>query len=485
MSKAGKHDNKWIKDSILGNEEQYRDMLLAAAMRIECVWEKVEPWLCVKVTQSGETVAVNELGTPSLYAFYLTLKLFREGRKGFIVPSRDAFELHYGIGASSKYAQAFHTVSVDDVMEEYDMLVDMLTDKDLEFYVSDTCLKWIRNTKLKSDATDIMLNGSGDRDAVELIDEIRSNIAAIEDSDETEESEFHHMGDGDDEEEVERIPLGAPFIDFNIALGGGLGKKEHILVCAPTGQGKTVFALQLAAHVAAGGPRHVLFISTEQNHTELEPRIISCQSCDTSAGMTPISFDEIKDGVNKTLANRTLNDDQVNTVKAIQASLRPFLHMVDWKGGQKSINDLQALVQKAKKVYGQVDVVILDWIGAALGEGVTDSDKKRNLYYLAAEKMKNIAAEENVATISMAQTTKDGFNKPMITEEHLAECKSLHWQATAAFGISALRDKLNEGSESQGTYKDVQWMNAFKSRKSKSIIFKIQRDFDHQRFSKL
>lgn len=103
--------------------------------------------------------------------------------------------------------------------------------------------------------------------------------------------------------------------------------------------------------------------------------------------------------------------------------------------------------------------------------------------------MKNVAFNENVAAISMAQTTRDSVGVKLINESHLAECKSLHWQATAAYGISALRKRLTDAdlddTDGQAVFETRQYMHAFKSRKSKGIVFPIDRDFDYQRFSKL
>lgn len=468
---------------------RYEKFLLAGVLRVETIWVKMRSWLCVDVSSRASR---NDFTSPLNYAFYETMKYARfvtEPDDGsFVVPTADAMKAaEECLRGDRKMARLMSAVGSDELEELYTDILSLSSDSELEAIVSPTCLLWLKNRKLALGIQDIDLNGVS-HDPGSRLDSLKSEITAISGGDE-EDDEFHSLGDSDGGIVVERIQLPAPFINFNNSLGGGLGLKEHIIVCAPTGQGKTIFACQLAATVAMA-KKHVVFISTEQSFVETEPRFIANCSCTSSSALAKIPFDKVKDGVDDAMSkNGVLTDDQIATIKKIREDLRPYLHMVDWQGGKYSVTDIVGVVQRAKKRFGDIGLVILDWIGAALTDNTSDPHEKRILYQQAAEVMKNMAINENVAAVSMAQTTKDSVGVKVITEAHLAECKSLHWQATAAYGISAIRKRLTDddinNDEGNATYEDTQYMNAFKSRKCKGLIFPITREFDYQRFSKL
>jgi len=74
------------------------------------------------------------------------------------------------------------------------------------------------------------------------------------------------------EEIVQRYPTG--LLPWTTSMGGGFAKKEHMLIIAPTGGGKTVMACQIAGTLAAQNLRGIL-VTTEQEHTELLPRFVA------------------------------------------------------------------------------------------------------------------------------------------------------------------------------------------------------------------
>lgn len=483
---------------IMNDEDLYKTMLVAACLRVEDVWDRMSPYLCLE----GDRY-VNELDNPELFMFYITLRTIRGlSADEFSVPSKDMFMAVFQaqtcsfVGRDAEYlARIAAGVRKSSVEELYDQLSSMASDEELRTVVLDSCLKFLQNLRVIRKVSAASILGTGSMDAQKLIGELTASTSELNAGNDEEEDEFHHMGDEYAEDNVERIPLGHPFNGFNEALGGGLGKREHVIVAAPTGQGKTVFALQLAAYVASSGAKHVLFISTEQSPQELEPRIISCMSRTTGRQGSEIPFDVIKDGLDAAIEKNALSPVQIEEARRIQSALKDTLHMTHWKAGSRTVNDIIPLVRRAKERFGTIDLVVLDWIGAALAEQETDPSRKRNLYYYAAEMMKNLSLEENVAAVSLAQTSNDGFNKAIITQNELAECKTLHWQATAAFGISAMYDDAvngkagNEAARNldgvQQTFRDNQTMNSFKSRKGKNIVFPIIRDFKFQRFSQL
>lgn len=473
-------------------DEAYEEALMCALLRNETAWRKCADNICKAPNDDrGRPGIENGFSNPKYFCMFMTLKSIRsvddENEAVFRIPSWNMVKSHFTSSSiwETEPMTSFHSyASEDDMKELYQAMLSKYTSTEIAS-VEKACIEWMRLTKMRRGAREFDLNGGADS-----MSSFISQVNQIDQmfGDEDGEQEFFSLGDNKAEDEVERLPLGVPFTTFNEVLGGGLGKKEHIIVCAPTGQGKTIFAAQLAAHVAMS-KKHVLFISTEQDHTQNEPRFISCGSKDPGLDKgkyQAIPFRLVVDGVDKAMKENRLNDKQKATVLHMRELLAPYLHMVDWIDGRKNVNDIPSLVQRARKQFGAVDFVVLDWIGAALANGYRGQEL-REVYYNAATVMKELAISENVAVMSMAQTTKDGFNKKAITENELAECKSLHWQATAAFGISAIRaSNLDEiGSEGVETYSNNQYINTFKSRKAKGLIFPIKRDFDYQRFTNM
>jgi hypothetical protein len=100
--------------------------------------------------------------------------------------------------------------------------------------------------------------------------------------------------------------------------------------------------------------------------------------------------------------------------------------------------------------------------------------------------MKDLAINNNIATISMAQAQAAAANKLHLDNDCIAECKSLHNEATVAIGISAVKAKdSTEADGSSSTYAQNQCFYCFKSRKSEAQAFMMRRNFGYQRFDKI
>ena len=164
--------------------------------------------------------------------------------------------------------------------------------------------------------------------------------------------------------------------------------------------------------------------------------------------------------------------------------MKPYLHFVNWIGTGKNVKeDLESTVRRHIDQYGCVDLLVFDWYGSALGDSV-DPATRRQMYMDAAWKIKQMAVAYNMACVSFAMAGAAANNKARITEEHLAECKMIHQNADAAFGISALRGSDDNSSGAQSSYSDKQYINCFKARKGRGLFFEVKREFKYQRFRK-
>lgn len=464
---------------MLHHPEQFERYLAAAFIRLQKVYNLLHGCLC-RHHRTGERV--NDFDDPVLFGL---VKVYEEYRD----MTMDAGGLEHPVPTEEDIRCAAVVLAAEGdatVNEDIEEIVEAFMELTSPVYASNDLLEstvlpvaqtWMTNKKSQAAIVDIRRSGMDPdiSDRVAELEEIRDICNAGSSGDMFDEFD---CGEDDSQAFVERMTLGSNFSSLNACLGGGVGKKEHILFAAPTGQGKTVLACQLAADLASSG-HQVLFITTEQPSIELRPRIISCLS--KGPGMEQIPFGLVKDGGYRHL----LSDGQRRTHDMIQESLRGKLHFQSWLGMGKSINDIDAIVQAAIKKYSSIDVVVLDWIGGALTENV-DPKFKRDEYLKAAKRMKTIAYKFDIATISFAQTTQDSIDKQRVTEKYLAECKTLHTECAAAFGISALRTTGSSeaaASDSQNAYATEQFMYCFKSRKAVGKLIPIRRDFGFQRFT--
>jgi len=271
-----------------------------------------------------------------------------------------------------------------------------------------------------------------------------------------------------------RIPI-PKMMGLTTAMGGGFTKKEHTMFIAPTGGGKTVMACGIAVGLALQKQR-TLLVTTEQGDDELEPRIISA-NCD-------VPFERIKDGVD---LDTDIPSHAWDKYQDLKKDLNGYFWYENWNEDRSLsvMHDLKNLVTEHKRIYGGLDVVVLDWIGGALGSMSPDkADFIRMLYQMTADYMDTLAKEEDLITVSFAQANiMQSKNKKCVDHTMLAECKSMGRNANFVFGISALEN--DSDGETRATYRDEQWCHCSKGRKSNAEGFKLLREFHFQRFANI
>ena len=315
--------------------------------------------------------------------------------------------------------------------------------------------------------------GNNRWDASELIGQLAEDVAgvsAISDEDNASLS-FTSLFDYE-EADIERKSTGLLKVDA--ALGGGLGRSEHVLVIAPTGSGKTVLACQLGAELASQDD-NVLLLTTEQHPSELVPRIVSAR-CN-------ILFDLISGGMQRGM--RRLSEDQILHVNQLRELLTDKLEFKVYRNTKRGFT-MQDYIAKSLDDYErqkgrQADAVILDWIGGSIRQEARNNlEMIRLLYQNAADFMAEIARDRNIRTVSFAQTNpKQSHNKAKVDLTMMAECKTMGNNATAVIGISAL---VEAGEGSDQTYRDLQYLHFSKSRKNVPRPIPVRRNFAFQRF---
>lgn len=458
--------------------EMFEKYVLVAINNNKKLWYALSKHLC----KNKFGTWVNEFESTSVYILYRAMFFWREMTSGAeFSPISEGGLLSALVMLTKNERPILSLDKVKDIVDLHKSITSAIYVDEAITIVKDTWRAWLTNKKTLNVVTDWRRTGGSDpTEMLEGAASIKKDISA---TDNEEDAVFWSMDmlEASSEQIIERMPLSSDFKSMNLNLGGGLGKREHVLVIAPTGGGKTIFACQLAADLALA-QRGVLLISTEQHPRELYPRVISNLTYKMG---TPVMYKIIKDGFDEK-AMSMLTSDQIAACKQASKAI-PGLEIGNWTGG-KTIADIPAFLsqveQKLKAKGFTLDVIILDWIGGALTDNVADPQKKRLLMMEAADFMKRLALERNIATVSLAQTSAKGIDVHKVTEQHLGECKTMHQQATAAFGISAVRVN-SDANEDSDSYETRQHCYGFKTRKGKGTYYTIKRNFDYQRFEDL
>lgn len=469
------------------SREDYEQYVLAALNTNETLWGQMLPFLCV--TPDGKR-RVNDFEHPLHYSLFLALKeyrqLMKEGKQPFS-PATDIGMTSFLQMLTMEVTPVIVEEQIDEALAIWRGINTHITEADALAIVSSTWQEWLQSKKAQHTAKHITrTDGTDAKLQLELLARTQQSIAGA-----TEEHGFETLDgllDNPEAVAVERFPM-APrtWGILNESLGGGFGKGEHTLVIAPSGGGKTVFACQVAIEMAYSG-KNVLYISTEEGMGRLAPRWISCISYNTK---TKIMYSSIRGKPNFAAY---LPDHYMKFIRTVSDQIKQHLLFKDWTGGLQdgaktrkyNVEDISTEVERAMARLGAIgeklDIVILDWLGATLRAGVTDTGALRLIYSNAATLMKEIAIKYDIATISLAQASPDASKKVKIDNTCIAECRSLHNEAHAAIGISHLANAADEGGSARNSYKELQCFNVFKSRGGTPQTFWMKENFDYQRF---
>jgi replicative DNA helicase len=231
-----------------------------------------------------------------------------------------------------------------------------------------------------------------------------------------------------------KIKTGIDELDHYIY--GGFEKTDSVLFLGDSGVGKS----QLLIHLGIAASRRGLKVA----HFQAEGTRRQCMDRYDSA-WTGTMYNDMKIGqmdVKKYKACKLLT-------KKIEGEI--YVDCFE-KFGTKSIVDVRNSIIEMKKMYGNIDVVILDYLELVdVGDGRTYSPSEERLRQQAIGRaIKNIAVEQNVlfytATQASSIDTKD-LNDPdfVITRYNLSEDKGKLRPFDALITINQTRDEQKKG----------------------------------------
>jgi len=235
------------------------------------------------------------------------------------------------------------------------------------------------------------------------------------------------------------------------AILGGLRRKNLVVVSGPTGDGKSVLALNLAVNMYQKGNYNVCYVSFEMDEEEMYMRILSNIAY---VGYTPLDRHELKTKDRKKIekANKEFVDIGVKNNCRLDI----------WcPEGEYTATDI---VQKLKPY--KYDAIVIDYISLVSNKRTYSSETEANNLSETAKKFKTAAAELDCVSIVLAQwdDEHDRVRYARAIEEHANVM--IKWKRQA-----------KDADESEPVPMDIG-----KARNAKKASFQLRKNFSYMRW---
>ena len=194
-------------------------------------------------------------------------------------------------------------------------------------------------------------------------------------------------------------------------IQGGHGKGELGVVVAPTGAGKSMALVHLAAQAMKQG-KNVVYYTLELGDTVIGRRFDSCLTAFPLKGLNMVK-EEVFEKVRQIPGKLIIKEYPTKTVST--ETLR---------------NHLKKLEQRDFKV----DMVVVDY--GDLLKPVTAQREKRNELEGIYEELRGIAAEFKCPLWTASQTNRSGLNAEVVTMESISEAFNKCFVADFIFSLS-------------------------------------------------
>jgi hypothetical protein len=447
----------------------FEGSVLAAACRSREFYNQFHTVLCV-AEQPGETQ--NDFSYPSDNLIYRIIGQFRQITAG--MPGMDVVPESFFQVTLQAYLQLgdVQPDQIEPTLQRVKFLMNCPLEQMIPV-ISQGVGHWISKTRVRKVVARSMAEPSWSP-----VEFVRSLAVAESAGRQASAPAYAHLfGDGRKAGKlhVDRLPSGINRLDR--AMGGGFGVKEMTLIIGSTGAGKTVLASQLASTFAQSGFPGI-WISTEETHDQLEPRIYSnaCQ----------IPYNQIKDGIDL----NKLSKDKADMALALEAKIGTNMLILDWVTDRsKTIDtDLSEEIRKFKERFKTPPRwLMFDWLGGAQGTLTTaQMAVQRQLLQQTADGLADQAVAHNMVVIALAQGNITLCRNNMkIDSSCLMDNKTLGRKATTILGISQLQEQTDAMAGGEPPYLRKQFLFASKTRRGVGGLIPIIRNFEFQRYENL
>ena len=208
-----------------------------------------------------------------------------------------------------------------------------------------------------------------------------------------------------------RDPISTGWDVIDNFIQGGHGKGELGVVVAPTGAGKSMALVHLAAQAMKQG-KNVVYYTLELGDTVIGRRFDSCLTGFPLKGLTLVK-EEVFEKVREIPGKLIIKEYPTKSVST--ETLR---------------NHLKKLEQRDFKV----DMVVVDY--GDLLKPVTAQREKRNELEGIYEELRGIAAEFKCPLWTASQTNRSGLNAEVVTMESISEAFNKCFVADFIFSLS-------------------------------------------------
>ena len=202
-----------------------------------------------------------------------------------------------------------------------------------------------------------------------------------------------------------RVPTGIKFLDE--LTGGGLVFGEHLGILGPSGGGKSTITNQLVCNLAIQGYNSLLIQFEQTISGDITNRVFSYLTEEPIETFRGKSFNQIPTNV----------IDKLKSMKGISSRIRmtSFCDGNMEKSKAGSVQDIIDTIDKAIESGFYPQVVLIDWLGAAVMDFMRVSSTDRS-YPLAAEELQDnlnkYGKTKGITFVYLHQTSNAAQNQP-------------------------------------------------------------------------
>jgi hypothetical protein len=207
--------------------------------------------------------------------------------------------------------------------------------------------------------------------------------------------------------------------EIDVALGGGAGLGEVLVVLAPSGHGKTSHLCWMGAESLREG-ENVLHISCEDHGYKVRGRYDSC--------FTQFDKDDLLKYPNKVMEKR--------------AQVPGNLYIQDWSDREVRASDVKSLIMRMRKNGRPVTTVIVDYLGKMSADAKM-WDGARPFGKVTCE-LRRVANAEQFRCITGWQTNKGGWRAQLLSVDDVADDVGVYRECDAMVGININPQQLKE-----------------------------------------
>ena len=221
---------------------------------------------------------------------------------------------------------------------------------------------------------------------------------------------------------VNRAPISTGWDRMDEIVKGGLGKNELGVVIAPTGAGKSMVLVHLAAQALKQG-KTVVYYTLELKDTVVGGRFDAC--------LTGVPLNEMRDR----------KEEILSKIEGIDGSLI----IKEYPTKSASVQTIKNHIEKLKKRGIEPDMILVDY--ADLLRPVRSSSEKRHELEETYEGLRALAQVYEIPVWTASQTNRGGLNAEVITMEAISEAFNKCFVADFIFSLSrTVQDKqANKG----------------------------------------